>query len=138
MGDMRILRLLQRDDTGCGLAAVAMVTGSTYGEVKRQAIKRGLVKEGGSFITPPRVLRKLLGGRAGRARRAKHWDRLPDLAILGINYRPDENEWHWVVFVRTARDAYVLDPWPRTKTNRRRDWGRMRLRSSIPIRGRRK
>jgi len=134
---MKLRRLKQRDKTGCGLACVAMVTGKKYGEIKKQAIELGVVEPKGPFGTFSRDIRLLLKKNQRKAmggRKAKHWDNLPDLAIAGINYSEAAGEWHWVVFVRTASDAYVLDPWHKTKASRRRDFGRMRLRSSIPIR----
>jgi hypothetical protein len=137
LGAMKPRRLVQRNTTGCGLACVAMVTNKTYGEIRNLAIKLGIVKENGSHITSSAAIRRLVeasGGRAMQGRKATHWGKLPDLAVAGINYSEVKNEWHWVIFVRTALDMYVLDPWHKTKTKKRRDFGRMRLRSSIPIR----
>ena len=133
---MKLRRLIQRDTTGCGLACVAMIAGKKYAEVKRKAIELGLVDSNGPFRTSCgelRMLVKAIGGEALIGRKATYWASLPDLAIAGINYREKKNEWHWVVFVREGKDTYVLDPWHKIKTTKRRDFGRMRLRSCIPI-----
>ena len=127
---------MQRDKEGCGFACVAVVTGKSYKDIKEQADELNVVNIDDTLCTDAQDLIKLLsinGVMALDGRKAKYWENLPDLSIAGINYRKSENKWHWVVFIRTETDSYVLDPWHKIKTKKRRDFGRMRLRSAIPI-----
>ena len=44
-------RIEQEDSTGCGLACIAMLAGTTYKKVKRKAIDKSEVPEEGPFYT---------------------------------------------------------------------------------------
>ncbi|WP_181418776.1 cysteine peptidase family C39 domain-containing protein [Aquipseudomonas alcaligenes] len=130
-------RVTQIDSTGCGLACVAMLAQTNYKTVKARAIKSKILNPSGPFYTSSKDLRELLSEfkiktRTGRA--IKKWESLPNRAIAGINYKEKTKTWHWVVFIRKdCGESYVLDPKPSIKTKKRNDFGRMRLRSYIPV-----
>lgn len=129
-------RIRQEHKTGCGIACVAMVTdNATYSKVIK--IARKLFDWNDSqrtFYTSSAQLQKLLlsfKGQTKKSRAVRKWSSLPETAIVGINHNEKSNTWHWVVFRREADTEYVLDP--RAKREMRKDFGRMRLRSCIPI-----
>lgn len=141
---MKIRRIKQEDNTGCGLACIAMLARTDYKEVREKAIEFG-IRRNGKFYTNTRDLHKL--GQAfdvkTNQRRVRCVDKrikerpdtkarfvLPDTAILAINERND-GVWHWVVYRRTPRDEYFLDP--RSKREERRDFGRIRIESYIKV-----
>lgn len=129
-------RIRQEHGTGCGIACVAMVVkGGTYQKVMK--IARKLFNWSDSrraFYTTSAELQKLLLAfkvQTKKGRAVRKWSSLPETAIVGINHNEKTTNWHWVVFRREATMEYVLDP--RTKSDKRRDFSRMRLRSCIPI-----
>ena len=112
-----------------------MVTGAVYSEVMNNAVKSfSWDRFQRTFYTTSAQLRTLLHkmnvpARKGRA--VRRWSSVSDIAIAGINYSEKRNSWHWVVFLRKADKEYVLDP--QSKREIRCDFGKMRLRSYIPI-----
>jgi ABC-type bacteriocin/lantibiotic exporter with double-glycine peptidase domain len=131
-------RKIQRDVTGCGLACVSMLAGVTYASVKSRAIALGLVESRGPFYTCSADLRKLLLSfdlTSKQGRKVTSWQSVSTLAIVAINHQAASDTWHWVVYISSGNDAYVLDPRAKIKTARRVDFGRMHLRSFIPIDG---
>jgi ABC-type bacteriocin/lantibiotic exporter with double-glycine peptidase domain len=129
-------RIRQEHGTGCGIACVAMVAkGATYSKVMK--IARKLFDWDDSqraFYTSSAQLQKLLLAfkvQTKKGRVVRKWSSLPETAIVGINHNEKANTWHWVVFRREVAMEYVLDP--RTKSDIRKDFSRMRLRSCIPI-----
>jgi len=130
---MKFIR--QEDRTGCGIACVAMLSGATYAEVKRvAAIVLGWGVSQRTFYTSTSQLQYLLlemNVSSLRGRSIHKWSSMPDAAIAGINYNDKRGAWHWVVFCREDGREYVMDP--QAKRNVRTDFGRMRLRSCIPI-----
>lgn len=87
-----------------------------------------------TFYTSSNQLRKLLiemNIPTLKGRSVRKWSSISDTAIIGINYNKKNNSWHWVVFCREEQREYVLDP--QSKREVRTDFGRMRLRSFIPI-----
>jgi len=130
-------RILQEHRTGCGVACVAMVAGTDYSnamKVARQIFDWQDSQR--TFYTSSAQLRELLRAfkvQTGRGRVARKWSSLPEFAIAGVNHNKETDTWHWVVFQRKVGRTYVLDPQPRTKTEVRTDFGRMSLRSCIPI-----
>lgn len=100
-------RIKQLDDTGCGLACVAMITGKTYNQIKQKAIQTNSLAQKGEYFTKPKHLRSLLkefGISTGNAHAHKHWESLPSLAIIGINF--NSYSWHWVVY----NQGKIIDP----------------------------
>lgn len=129
-----IARVVQQDRTGCGIACVAAIARAPYSRVRRMACRHFGWRMEGVFYTRSHHLIHLLenlGCATGRSRTVRRWESLPDLAIAAVNPDSENFNWHWVVFVREGGGAYVIDP--RSKRERRTDFGRMRLRSCIPV-----
>ncbi len=113
--------IIQKDDTGCGIACIAMIAGTTYKKIKVQFIKHKEAKKKnvkGEFYTKIGELADLAEmyniTLSRRITKFKDWDSIPDKAILKINYqkatKPRYECWHWVVYRNTAKERYVLDP----------------------------
>lgn len=144
-----IHRQLQQDRSGCGLACVAMLAGIGYAQARTLALALGVgsrayryragagshpVREG--YLTDARQLRrmlKLLGLRTEAEREVSGWRECDGTGIVGINHDAVNDTWHWVVHLRDATGAYVLDPNARVRSERRSDFGRMRPVRFIPV-----
>ena len=130
-------RIIQKHSAGCGIACIAMIAERSYGRVLADATSLALMTvEAGTLYTSSSDLCALLqhyGIAARKSRNVRQRASISDTAIVAINYRPDSNRWHWVVFQRSNGGEYVLDPNPRVRTERRTDFYRMRLRSFIPV-----
>lgn len=120
----------QVDTVGCGVACVASLAGVSYKRALETALE--LFAWSKCSRTQSGQLRDLLeafGIKTLRGRAVRDWDALPLCSIVAIN--PRGNDWHWVVHHRLHGDPVVLDP--RSSREARTDFGRMRLRSYIPI-----
>lgn len=129
-------RIVQKDSTGCGLACAAMLSGNSYAFVKATAIKLKLVDPDGPYYTNSSELNKLLsklGVRSEKGRRLSNWAKLTSCGVVGINYKPVDEVWHWVVYVPTKDGGYVLDPRENIRSRKRRDFGRMSPRNVVSI-----
>lgn len=128
-------RIRQEHRTGCGIACVAMLRCVTYAEAMSVALKvLDWSESQRTYYTSSSQLQSLLRKMnisAMKGRSIRKWSSLPDIAIVGINHNEKSDTWHWVVFRREADREYVLDP--QSKREFRTDFGRMRLRSCIPI-----
>ncbi|MEI8656449.1 cysteine peptidase family C39 domain-containing protein [Vibrio sp. Hal054] len=126
-GKMR--RVVQQDRTGCGLACIAILAGTEYSNVKDRALDLFNIESSDEFYTNASELQKL--GQefnlnvGGKRRVFKGFNALPDLAILAINYRENEDTWHWVVYCRDGGNEFVIDPKKAVKAERRTDFGRL-------------
>jgi ABC-type bacteriocin/lantibiotic exporter with double-glycine peptidase domain len=132
-----VRRILQEDTTGCGLACVAMVTGSTYAKVKAAAIRLGIAARGEPCYTVANDLARLMrefGMHPSKEKMITSWPPLKHPSIVAINLQKNGN-WHWVVYVPGDDGGHVFDPKKSIKTVRRTDFSRMRPRSYIPMRG---
>lgn len=131
-----IKRILQEDATGCGLACIAMIVGKTYAEVKKTALDNEILEEKRTFYTTSSDLITILDHfhvKAKTGRKVSHWPSVQTLSIAAINYKENNDSWHWVVYVPDENQGYVLDPHKKIKNDQRVDFSRMRLRSYIPI-----
>lgn len=130
-------RIIQDDNTGCGFACVAMVTGKTYQEIKQCAIGLNICNKNGPYYTSTKDVCSLLESYEigfSKGRHVKKWSSINDNSIAAINYNEKSDTWHWVVYIKENKGKeYVLDPNKQVKSIRRMDWKRMRLRSYIPI-----
>lgn len=124
--------VVQRERTGCGLASVATVAGVSYRHTQCVANRLGIFADDQRLWSETGHVRRLLrqyGIRAAKTEvRFVSWQTLPDLALLAIKWHKKRGRafWHWVVFWRGPKEAVVLDPKRALRTNRRRDFGRMR------------
>lgn len=130
-------RIKQGDPTGCGLACIAMLTDTNYNSVRELAVGQLGFDDSGTFYTGTKELREL--GRnfnielGRRMRKFKNFQELPETAILAINYKEDSDTWHWVVYRRTSNDEFVYDPKKNIKSNKRRDFGRIKAKWFLPV-----
>lgn len=110
---MKVQHVYQHDETGCGIACVAMLTNQSYYEVKDQLIKRGFFKKHFDFGTTFQELTNILASfnfRPMQKRKFKKWTNIPaKVAIVSTNY-DKSGGWHWVVFVRDLDGYFIYDP----------------------------
>lgn len=132
--------VVQQDRTGCGIASVAALTGQSYAAVKKAATRLGIGVSDPTLWHDTAHVRRLLAHfqlPAGKTEeKFTSWRALPDCALLAIKWHREKTgpAWHWVVFVRDATGAYVLDPKRTLRTNRRTDFGRMKPKWFIRVR----
>ena len=131
--------VLQRERTGCGIASVAAIAGLSYAQVQAIAGSLGISAKDErlwSATAHVRTLLEHLGVKAGRSEHPfQSWESLPDLALLSIKWHLGKKRpfWHWVLFVRDAGGARVLDPKNSLRRHVRTDFGRIKPKWFIPI-----
>lgn len=131
--------VVQLERTGCGIAAAAALAGLSYGRTRTIAKSLGISVEDDRLWSQTGHVRRLLrhlGIKAGRGERAfRSWNAIPELALLSIKWHREKGRafWHWVVFVRDAKGARVLDSKKGLRRNVRTDFGRMRPRWFIAV-----
>ena len=124
--------VIQRDQTGCGLACVATVASVSYQEAKKVAGQLGIEGQDSRLWSDTKYVRTLL--RHFGIATSSHtpfftlWDSIPPLALLAIKWHTKNGcvFWHWVVFWRSPEGPVVLDPNPTLRNNIRTDFGRMK------------
>lgn len=133
--------VIQLERTGCGIASVAAIVGLSYSKARSIASSLGIHAHDQSLWSDTTHVRTLLshfGIRTGtQVIPFSSWGRVPDLALLAIKWHLEHNRpyWHWVVFVRENGQACVLDSKNGLRSNRRTDFGRMRPKWYIAVRG---
>jgi hypothetical protein len=113
-----------------------MVTGKTYEEIRSLGEEELGLGWRGLYCTEVEDLRAMLseyGYSLSRWTPFKSYAPINSLSILGIERSSSGVDDHWVVLVKCGLDMYVLDPSPRVKTVKRRDWGRLRTVSYMNI-----
>jgi hypothetical protein len=130
--------VMQLERTGCGIASVAALAGTSYRQAQRTANQLGIFAKDRrlwSETQPVRTLLKRYRIRAGTEIPFVSWSALPDLALVAIKWHREGGRafWHWVVFVREKDRSYVLDSKRALKAHVRTDFGRMRPKWSIRI-----
>ena len=131
--------VIQGEDTGCGIASVAAVAGVSYAGAKKLANSLGIFAGDQRLWSETDYVRRLLahyGYRTALNELPFHsWESLPDLALLAIKWHIERNRpfWHWVVFVREADGACVLDSKKALRHHRRTDFGRMKPKWYIEV-----
>jgi len=124
--------VIQKDDTGCGIACVAALAGVTYKQAQSTARRLGIFADDPRLWSETVSVRLLLReyglGISKREEPSKCWEALPDLASLALKWRIECGRavWHWAVFWRGPCGAMVLDSKRSLRTNRRTDFGRMK------------
>ena len=123
--------VIQKDETGCGLACVAMLADTGYGEVRQAAAALGIRPDDPALWSDTGPVRRLLDHYGIRAAPEETpftgWGGLPDRALLATkhHYEGDRPCWHWCLFVRGPGGPVVLDPAASLAENRRTDWAAM-------------
>ena len=124
--------VLQMERTGCGIASVAAIAQVSYLKARLVASSLGIHARDEALWSDTSHVRRLLRhfgfSASPRERPFRSWDALPNLALLSIKWHLEQGRpyWHWVVFVRQADQAYVLDSKKGLRCNRRTDFGRMK------------
>jgi len=132
--------VVQEETTGCGIASAAAITGVSYAAAKKTANRLGIFAEDARLWSQTMYLRRLLDHYRFHAATGeipfRSWDALPDLALLAIKWHVEKKRpfWHWVVFVRDANGAWVLDSKKSLRQHRRTDFGRMKPKWFIEVR----
>jgi hypothetical protein len=131
--------VIQLEPTGCGIAAAAAIAGLSYPQAKAIAGSLGISAQDERLWSGTAHVRNLLehlGVKTGRSEQPfLSWESLPDLALLATKWHPEKGRpfWHWVVFVRDASGARVLDPKKSLRRHARTDFGRIKPKWFIPI-----
>ena len=131
--------VVQKEITGCGIAACAAIANITYAEANNIANKLGIHADAPSLWSDKRPILKLLtqlGFQTGNQEKYfSDWDSLPDCALLAIKWHRENGKpfWHWVVFVRDDDKSYILDSKKSLKTNVRTDFGRIKPKWYIEV-----
>ena len=139
MAVINIKPVVQRERTGCGIASAAAIAGLSYARAKAIAASLGIAAQDErlwSKTAPVRRLLNHLGVKTARGETLfRSWEDLPDFALLSIKWHREKGRpfWHWVVFVRDAEGARVLDSKKSLRRHVRTDFGRMRPKWFIAV-----
>lgn len=131
--------VVQLEQTGCGIAAVATIAGESYRQTQRKANQLGIFATDRRLWSETDHVRRLLNEYrlrpASIERPFRSWSSLPDLALLAIKWHREKGRpcWHWVVFVRDLEGARVLDSKQSLTRHVRRDFGRMKPKWYIAV-----
>ncbi|VAV83971.1 hypothetical protein MNBD_DELTA01-1544 [hydrothermal vent metagenome] len=131
--------VIQEEKTGCAIASVAAVVGTTYAEVKARANSIGIFATDDKLYSETNYVRRLLKEYDTRAAPDetpfRSWETLPELALLAIKHHLEGGRpfWHWVVFSRENGSPVILDSAAYLKNNIRRDFYRIKPRWYIKI-----
>jgi ABC-type bacteriocin/lantibiotic exporter with double-glycine peptidase domain len=106
--------VIQKDDTGCGLACIAMLSGKSYDVVIDYLKKiKGVKKISNLKTNYTELIRTGQHFKFNLNKRKKFskWIDIPATAIASTDFTPTKKEWHWVVF-RSAKSGkpYIIDP----------------------------
>jgi hypothetical protein len=132
--------IVQKENTGCGIASVANILGKTYSEMKAIANAMGIHASDKSLWSDTQYVRRMLSSAGVETSKDESpfesWDALPNLALLSIKHHQKEgrNFWHWVVFKRVNGQSFVLDSASYLPSNIRTDFDEMRPKWFIEIR----
>jgi hypothetical protein len=124
--------VVQLEQTGCGIAAVAAMAGVSYRHAQRTANRLGIFAHDHRLWSETAHVRCLLQEyrleTVSGEKPFRSWDSLPDLALLAIKWHRERGVpyWHWVVFVRDGEGARVLDSNRSLMHRVRKDFGRMK------------
>ena len=131
--------VIQQELTGCAIASTAAIAGVSYRKVKTVANGLNIYADDPALWSETHYIRTLLrkfGFKTGKGEAPfKHWQTLPDCALLSIKWHLEQGKpyWHWVVFARENGREYVLDSNRNLKNNIRNDFGRMKPRWFIAV-----
>ena len=131
--------VIQDEPTGCAIASAAALAGLSYEGVRQIAGRLGISAADGSLWSDTASIRRTLATLEIKADLVEtpfeDWEFVPDHALLAIKWHLEKGQpfWHWVVFVREGKNAYVLDPKKGPKSNIRTDFGRMKPKWFIAI-----
>ena len=128
---MQIKTVIQQEETGCGLASVAMLAGESYQAVRIIANRLGIFADDKKLWSDTDYVRRLLEDYKIEAAETESeftgWETLPDLALLAIKHHVEDGRpfWHWTVVQRVGIILTVHDPAVDLETNERDDFPNM-------------
>lgn len=113
-----IQKIVQTDEYGCGIACLAMVTGTTYESARQKfnALGLGIRRSGRpAYSTSSREMLQALAstGLIIDSRRWGGWRAFHGLGVLKVrdDWRGAKGRWHWVVAFRHSEFGIaVFDP----------------------------
>ncbi|MGN6604726.1 MAG: cysteine peptidase family C39 domain-containing protein [Ginsengibacter sp.] len=109
----------QKDDNGCGIACIAMVTEQSYEDVKFQLVNgkiKGVKKKSNLITNYVEIIRiaAYYGKKLSKRKIFHRWKDIPGNAIVSTDFHEDKIYYHWIVFVKPETGkAYFLDPYPK-------------------------
>ena len=118
--------VLQEEKTGCGFAAVAMISGTSYKEVKKLANSQGIFAADEKLFTSTDYVRRLSLGLGVKLSESEiiftDWKALPNVALLATKHRIENGQprWHWSIYEKNKNR--VLDPASYLENNKRTDF----------------
>lgn len=123
--------VVQEEETGCGIAAVANILNLSYPETKKVANCQDIYATDKALWSDTRYVRTLLLSYGVKT--SDHeipfesWSGLPDLALLAIKHYIEDGKdfWHWVVYKRVNGEGFVLDSAAYLPSNLRTDFDQM-------------
>lgn len=124
--------VVQLEQTGCGIAAVAAIAGISYRQAQQTANRLGIFANDRRLWSETTYVRRLFQNYrlrpASTEQPFRSWSSLPDLTLLAIKWHREKGQacWHWVVFVRDRVGERVLDSKRSLKRHVRTDFGRMK------------
>lgn len=133
--------VVQLEQTGCGIAAVAAIAGVSYRHAQRTANRIGIFATDRRLWSETTHIRRLVQEYRLPTVLAQQpfrsWRNLPDVALLAIKWHREQGQpcWHWVVFVRDPEGERVLDSKRSLIHHVRRDFGRMKPKWYIAVVG---
>lgn len=131
--------VVQLEQTGCGIASVAVLACVSYRSAQREASRLGIFADDSRLWSETRHVRRLLKKFGIRSASAEvpftSWEVLPDLALLSVKWHRERGRpfWHWVVFWRGPHGPVVLDSKRALRRHVRTDFGRMRPKWFIAV-----
>lgn len=131
--------VIQEEQTGCGIASVAVLAGVTYQQAKFAANHLGIFAEDHHLWSDTHHIRSLLQHFDLEASSEEFpfqsWESLPDLALLSTKWHLEYGRpfWHWVVFWRGPQGAVVLDSKKSLQHNVRTDFWRIKPKWFIEV-----
>ena len=118
-------RIVQQDETDCGIACIAMLAGKSYKNVRDVAVNECDLEFKGELYTDTAALAGL-GTKykleiGGRRLKFKEFEHLPDTALLVMDLHKENRKsyWHWAIFQRESGREFVLDPKKSIKSDKR-------------------
>lgn len=110
---MKNIRLIkQEDDTGCGIACVAMITSKSYNAVKSKLVYlEGWSASRNNYYTTAKQLNKLLNALSIKSKivYSSSWTDIEGTAIVGVN-RDSKGYFHWIITIKDSSRFLIIDP----------------------------
>ena len=131
--------IIQENETGCGIAAVATIVQLPYTKVKEKAKLMDIFAEDERLFSDTNYVRRLLkeyGVKTSADEKPfQSWESLPDIALLSIKFHVEKGcpFWHWVVFYRENNRSVVFDSAAYLENNERIDFEEMKPKWYIEV-----